>query len=57
MRALPTEIARIPLYWVAEAGFTENPARGVLEVTAGIALAEWLMDHRAGVAAVLSEGL
>lgn len=51
------EIARIPLYWVAEAGFTENPARGVLEVTAGIALAEWLMDHRAGVAAVLSEGL
>lgn len=44
-RAIPLEMARVPLYWIAEAGFLEDPTDAVLSYTKGVAAAQWLIEH------------
>lgn len=43
--ALPLEIARVPLYWIAEAAFLENPVEAVLSQIRGLEASEWLIHH------------
>lgn len=44
-RALPLEMARVPLYWVAEAGFLDRPVDAVLAASPGVEWAAWVLDH------------
>lgn len=44
-RALPFEMARVPLYWPAEAGFLPNPVQAVLSCADTVAAAGWLLEH------------
>ena len=43
--ALPIEMARVPLYWVAEAGFTPNPVGSLLDEADGIQQSRWMLSH------------
>lgn len=44
-RALPFEMARVPLYWIAEASFLPDPHAAVIQHARGVAAAHWLLDH------------
>jgi homoserine kinase type II len=44
-RAVPFEMARVPLYWIGEAGFLDDPISAVLSHTEGVAAAQWLIEH------------
>ena len=44
-RALPLEMARVPLYWIAETHFFPNPAQEVIKHADKIANARWLLEH------------
>jgi homoserine kinase type II len=43
--ALPLEMARVPLYWVAEAGFTDDPVQSVLGIGPMLEITRWLLEH------------
>ena len=43
--AFPFEMARVPLYWIAEAGFTPHPLEAVQAMTPGLVFSQWLLDH------------
>lgn len=45
LSALPIEMARVPLYWVAEAGFTPDPVGAVMAMAHTIPGSRWLTDH------------
>jgi len=45
-QALPLEIARVPLYWIAETHVFPNPAQEVLKHADKIANARWIFEHR-----------
>ena len=45
-QALPMEMARVPLYWIAEAAWLDDPMEAVLSRADQIAFASWLMQHR-----------
>jgi hypothetical protein len=38
-------MARVPLYWIAEANFTEDPIRSLLVQAESIAFSRWMLDH------------
>lgn len=44
-RALPFEMARVPLYWPAEAVFLLDPVRAVLSRAETVVTAHWLLEH------------
>ena len=44
-KALPFEMARVPLYWPAEAAFLPNPVQAVLSCADTVAAAGWLLEH------------
>lgn len=44
--ALPIEMARVPIYWIAEAAFLPNPAKVVMHYTQHLALAEHLFKEQ-----------
>ncbi len=44
-RALPFEMARVPLYWLAEAVFLPNPVQAVLSRAETVTTAHWLLEH------------
>lgn len=44
-RALPFEMARVPLYWMAEAAFLPDPHAAVLQHARGVAAAHWFVAH------------
>lgn len=46
-RALPWEMARVPLYWIAEAGFTPDPVEAILSMAPAIPLSRWLVEDAA----------
>ena len=52
--ALPLEMARVPLYWFAEAGFTPQPLKAVQAMIPSLSFARWLLDHADGVSRQLS---
>jgi len=52
--SLPIEIARIPLYWVAEASFAADPVPSVAAHSGSIRFAGWVMDHMDEVADTLA---
>ena len=45
IQALPHEIARVPLYWIAEAHFLPNPAQTVAQLADNVRFARWVMEH------------
>ncbi|MBI3970867.1 MAG: phosphotransferase [Chloroflexi bacterium] len=49
-RALPAEMVRVPLYWVATACFSGDSIGEVVRMAAGVDRARWLADHQAHVA-------
>lgn len=46
LRALPLEMACVPLYWIAETDLLPNPAREVMQHADKLADARWLIEHR-----------
>ncbi len=44
-KALPFEMARVPLYWPAEAVFLPDPIRAVLSCADMVRTASWLLEH------------
>ncbi len=45
IRSIPIEMARVPLYWIAEANFTEDPFRSLLGQAESIAFSRWMLEH------------
>jgi homoserine kinase type II len=43
--ALPLEMARVPLYWIAEAVYLEHPVDAVLNQANDLVNSEWLIDQ------------
>ena len=52
--SLPIEIARIPLYWVAEASFAADPIASVAARAGSVRFAGWVMDNINHVGEALS---
>ncbi len=50
--ALPRLLARVPLYWVGEAGFLPDPEAALADQAAGIAFARWVLGHAPDLAAL-----
>ncbi|GLV57641.1 hypothetical protein KDH_44770 [Dictyobacter sp. S3.2.2.5] len=50
IQALPLEIIRVPLYWIAEAGFLPDPVQAVLQQTDAIAYALRLFQQQPALA-------
>lgn len=46
-QCLPLEMARVPLYWIGEAGTLTNPARQVSEFAPAVACSRWILEHLA----------
>ena len=44
-KALPLAMARVPLYWSAEAAFLADPVQAVLSCADTVAAAVWLLEH------------
>ena len=44
-RAIPFVMARVPLYWIGEAGFLAEPIDAILSQTKGPATAQGLVEH------------
>lgn len=42
---LPIEITRVPLFWIATAGFTPNPVGSILDEADGIQQSRWMLSH------------
>ncbi len=42
---LPLEMARVPLYWIGEAGMLSNPAKQISEFAPAVACARWILEH------------
>ena len=55
MQALPLEMARVPLYWIAETHLFPNPAQEVIKHTDKVANASWLLAHSSQLAALFME--
>jgi homoserine kinase type II len=47
--ALPLEMARVPLYWIAEAGFLDDPVEAVLNQGRDVENFEWLVTPSEGI--------
>lgn len=45
LESIPLEMARVPLYWIAEAGWTDDPLQGVLRLRQHIENARWIAAH------------
>lgn len=43
--ALPFEMARVPLYWVAEAAFLPDPVQAVVSRAETVKAARWILEH------------
>jgi Ser/Thr protein kinase RdoA (MazF antagonist) len=43
--AILPEIARVPLYWVGEAAFVDDPTGAVLRSASGVAAARWIVER------------
>lgn len=52
--ALPIEIARVPLYWVAEASFAQDPVATVAACAGSVRFAGWVMDNTNAIADILA---
>ncbi|MBO0781188.1 MAG: hypothetical protein J2P37_20400, partial [Ktedonobacteraceae bacterium] len=46
VRALPFIMARVPLYWIAEACFLPDPVQKIIGQEEKIGDAAWLLEHR-----------
>lgn len=44
-RAMPMQLARVPLYWFAEAALVPDPVAAVRQRIPTLAVARWLLDH------------
>ncbi len=44
-RALPFEMARVPLFWVAEAAFLPDPVQAIVSRNETVMAARWLLEH------------
>lgn len=55
LRALPFAMARVPLYWIAEAGWLADPNQAVLGWADQVPVARWLADHADEVQAYLAD--
>jgi len=53
IRAIVPEMARLPLYWVAEAGFLPHCRQAIINLTKYISLSRWLLQHNSEVTALL----
>ena len=45
IRSIPIEMARVPLYWIAEANFTEDPIRSLLGQAEIVAFSRWMLEQ------------
>jgi homoserine kinase type II len=53
--ALPVEIARVPLYWIAEASFARDPAATLCARAGSVRFSHWVMDNLDEIADTLAE--
>lgn len=53
LMALPVEIARIPLYWIAEARFVAQPVPAIVRLATSISFAEWALQSQAELITIL----
>lgn len=56
-RALPFEMARVPLYWIAEAGYTEDPVGQTLAYARHLRTSRVLLENAAEIGVTLGEGI
>jgi hypothetical protein len=45
IQALPIQMARVPLYWIAEAHVYPNPAQIVVHLADSVTFSRWLLQH------------
>lgn len=45
VRTLPLEIARVPLYWVAEAHVLSDPARTIMQLADTVQYSRWVLEN------------
>lgn len=45
IQALPLEMARVPLYWIAEAHILPDPAQTIISLADNVRFAHWVMEH------------
>ena len=45
IQALPLEIARVPLYWIAEAHILPDPAQTIVQLADNVRFARWIVEH------------
>ncbi len=45
LNSFPIEMARVPLYWIATAGFADDPVDTILTLSDDIDQAKWLFTH------------
>jgi hypothetical protein len=46
----PVEMARVPLYWVAEANFLPDPVGTLQELSESVNSSKWVLAHRDALA-------
>jgi Ser/Thr protein kinase RdoA (MazF antagonist) len=51
MEALPLEMARVPLYWIAEAEYAQDPTGQALAYARHLPRSRWLLEHREAIRA------
>ncbi len=45
IQTLPFEIARVPLYWIAEAHILPNPTQTLVQLADNVRFAHWIVEH------------
>ncbi len=45
IQALPLELARVPLYWIAEANFLPNTGQIIARLVDNVRFASWVVEH------------
>ena len=56
IQALPLEMARVPLYWIAEAHFLPNPTQTIVQLADNVRFAGWVIEHNDELAYLFLRG-
>ena len=44
-RSIPIQMARVPLYWIAEAHWTPDPVQSIISSAEGVQVSRWILAH------------
>ncbi len=56
VQALPLEMARVPLYWLAEAHILPNPTQTIVQLGDNVRFARWIVEHSDELACLFLKG-